>query len=126
LSSRIAGPRLTWAEADGLVVLGDGAFPGPDFAASASVECGGAVGGGDVHHTIDHDGAGLIVADGELVGPLHLEIGDIGGGDFGEGRMAVAGEVAGVGEPVTGFLGGVADAFEGDLGEDGEAEQNQG
>ena len=75
---------------------------------------------GDKHDAIDHQWYGFSAVDHwNLVGPFHLEIGDVAGIDFIEPAVALGVQRAGVHQPVFWFVFGVDQALPGNWGEGG-------
>lgn len=108
-----------------------GAGPGvlPDGLAGGGGDGVDLVGAGEIHDAVGDEGNGFeaeiahvlvevggvgkeLGPEGDGEGPLEGELVDVGGVDLGEGAIAVAAEVAVVGEPVAGL--GVLDPGEGD------------
>lgn len=104
-------------ESDGVIVVGNGAAPRPEFPARARVERRRGIRTADVHHTVHHDRRDLGAAVGELIRPFDPQSRDIGRSDLGQRRVSMTLVIARVCQPVPRLLGRVGDALVGDLRE---------
>ncbi|HYL82618.1 MAG TPA: hypothetical protein VE263_00160 [Candidatus Angelobacter sp.] len=78
------GAAIGVAEADGMIVGGNRALPGPEQTAGAAIDSSGGVGASDVKNIVDDDGRNFRTLVGKLEGPFHFQLGDILRIDFRE------------------------------------------